>query len=120
MPHITQSDLKRLYSNYLDSFRVWASETAKLQEPREQAAGSEFRKAEERAKVAELAYRQSRQRLADLLIASAQPSHARLGREFEPAVRRIAHEMWEESGRPQGTADSDWHRAEDLVFASRH
>jgi hypothetical protein len=121
MQQTSHEELDSLYSGYLDSFRAWASEAARLQELRELAAGSsELREAQERAKVAELAYHQSRQQLADFLISSTHPSHARLGRELEPVVRRIAHEIWEESGRPEGTADSDWHRAEELVLASRH
>jgi hypothetical protein len=31
------------------------------------------------------------------------------------AVRVIAELLWETAGRPEGTADEDWHRAEEIV-----
>jgi len=33
-------------------------------------------------------------------------------------VRETARLLWELAGRPKGTADSDWHRAEHLVRAA--
>jgi|SRR5579864_3548125 len=30
-------------------------------------------------------------------------------------VRTLAELLWESSGRPSGTADEDWHRAEEIV-----
>lgn len=33
-------------------------------------------------------------------------------------VRRTAHLLWEVAGKPHGTAESDWQRAETLVRAA--
>lgn len=36
--------------------------------------------------------------------------------EFHKAhVRRVAELLWEVSGRPLGTANDDWHRAEEII-----
>ena len=33
-------------------------------------------------------------------------------------VRALANLLWEAAGRPEGTAEDDWHRAEELVRGS--
>lgn len=38
----------------------------------------------------------------------------------EEAIRRRAHALWEEAGRPEGRAEEFWHRArEEAELASR-
>ena len=34
---------------------------------------------------------------------------------YEVQVRRVADLIWEVSGRPPGTADDDWYRAEEII-----
>jgi Protein of unknown function (DUF2934) len=34
---------------------------------------------------------------------------------YEDRVRTVARLLWETLGRPEGTADDDWHRAERIV-----
>jgi hypothetical protein len=34
---------------------------------------------------------------------------------YEGRVRAVARVLWESVGRPEGTADNDWHRAEQIV-----
>jgi len=34
---------------------------------------------------------------------------------YEDRVRAVAQLLWESVGRPEGTADDDWHRAEQIV-----
>ena len=34
---------------------------------------------------------------------------------YEDRVRAVARLLWESVGRPEGTADEDWHRAEQIV-----
>jgi hypothetical protein len=35
--------------------------------------------------------------------------------EYDSSVRTIAELLWESAGRPEGTADCDWSRAEEIV-----
>src|ERR1700676_3434335 len=37
---------------------------------------------------------------------------------YEDRVRAIARLLWENVGRPEATADDDWHRAEQIVRAA--
>jgi hypothetical protein len=34
---------------------------------------------------------------------------------YKAHVRRVAELLWEVSGRPLGTANDDWHRAEEII-----
>jgi hypothetical protein len=34
---------------------------------------------------------------------------------YEDRVRTVARLLWESVGRPEGTSDDDWHRAEQIV-----
>ena len=34
---------------------------------------------------------------------------------YEDSVRAVARLLWESVGRPEGTSDDDWHRAEQIV-----
>ena len=56
---------------------------------------------------AERLYRQCRDTLAGIIL---EPDAGR-----PSAVQRLAHSLWERAGRPAGTAESDWYRAEALV-----
>jgi len=58
---------------------------------------------------ARLAYNLCRDALASHLMASSTP------RTYGDRVRRMAELLWEVEGRPDGTADEDWHRAEEIV-----
>src|ERR1700732_1446069 len=57
---------------------------------------------------ARLAYNACRDALASHLLASSTP------RSHVDRVRRMAELLWEVEGRPDGTADQDWHRAEEI------
>ncbi len=58
---------------------------------------------------ARLAHNSARDRLAQALAApTAKPS-------TEEQVRQTARLLWELAGRPQGTAENDWQRAEQLI-----
>lgn len=55
------------------------------------------------------AHNSARDRLAQALAASTAKSPT------EEQVRQTARLLWELAGRPQGTAENDWQRAEQLV-----
>jgi hypothetical protein len=58
---------------------------------------------------ARIAYNTCRDALASHLLASSTP------RTYGDRVKRMAELLWEVEGRPEGTADQDWHRAEEIV-----
>ncbi|HLJ16583.1 MAG TPA: DUF2934 domain-containing protein [Bryobacteraceae bacterium] len=68
---------------------------------------------------ARVTYNQSRDALAQQLLAS--DAHllprAEPGSESESTgrIKELAELLWEVSGRPSGTADHDWYRAEEIV-----
>jgi hypothetical protein len=61
--------------------------------------------AEQRVRIAEDLYRERRDALAAYLV--------------RREVERRAYRLWEQSGRPFGTADRDWTRAETQIPGSR-
>lgn len=63
-------------------------------------------------------YNSRRDALARQLLASSEPDgvvspHGAGDRNTR--VKRIAELLWEFSGRPDGSADDDWHRAEEIL-----
>lgn len=61
---------------------------------------------------ARVAYNCARDRLAKELVRSPLPADAGVN---ERHIRKTARLLWELAGRPDGTAEHDWHRAEQLV-----
>ena len=65
-----------------------------------------------------LDYERARDTYAGLLLWSTNgPALAprRGGHQNPNAIRVIAELLWETAGRPEGTAENDWHRAEEIV-----
>jgi hypothetical protein len=65
---------------------------------------------------ARIAHNAARDRLAKELVRPASPPAA--GNK-EHRIRQTAQLLWEIAGRPDGTAEHDWRRAEQLVHAAR-
>jgi hypothetical protein len=64
---------------------------------------------------AHLAYNQARDAFVRSLLpatTSASPDHRQ---DYDRDVQTIAELLWEGAGRPTGTAEEDWHRAEAIV-----
>jgi Protein of unknown function (DUF2934) len=61
-----------------------------------------------------VAYNRRRDELAKQLLTHALPepdfSQAHAAR-----IKQVAELLWEFSGKPEGTADDDWHRAEEII-----
>ena|SRR5579863_7869544 len=64
---------------------------------------------------ARIAHSCARDRLATELMRPSSPPEAR-GNEHH--IRETARLLWELAGRPEGTAECDWHRAERLVHTA--
>ncbi len=37
----------------------------------------------------------------------------------QEAIAKLAHRLWRERGRPEGSPEEDWYRAEDLLRTGR-
>jgi len=59
------------------------------------------------------AYDRNRDALAQLLLPSKRS--VPVAECTKERVKSIAELLWESAGRPEGTADEDWHRAEEIV-----
>lgn len=61
-----------------------------------------------------LAYNACRDRLATQLLSHALPE-ADSSQVNAARIKQMAEMLWEFSGKPDGTADDDWHRAEEII-----
>ena len=119
----TQTKLsgKPLWQAYRDAFLQFQREARKLAEITAEASHdpAEAEKALLRVEHARLTYNEIRDRAAASLMSPesneafwtipATPSHE------EARVKSIAELLWELAGKPQGSADDDWYRAERVV-----
>ena len=64
---------------------------------------------------ARIAHNSARDRLAKELVGPSLPPKAAVA---EGHIRETARLLWEVAGRPDGTAECDWRRAERLVHAA--
>jgi hypothetical protein len=124
--------LERLRADCDVAFRNWTAQVRVLQsvssaEPQDLGALEQTRRwADEAAAI----YREKRNLFMELLIRSQQAEQNRdLSTDnLQPAappkerarkVERLAHQIWEESGRPSGSAEHDWYQAEHIINTRR-
>ena len=114
------SQTKNAELAYREAFERFSKNVQQVQEF---IAGSKTEKAVAEAALMELQkayvdYERSRDAYARLLLCSTDgPALAprRGGHQNPNAVRIIAELLWETAGRPEGTAENDWFRAEEIV-----
>jgi Protein of unknown function (DUF2934) len=119
---LTQLSGERLLLQaYRDAFRQFQREANRLAVIKAQLSHdpAEAEKALLRVERAHLAYNHARDTLAAFLM-SAENSRALLAipegaRRERNRVKDIAELLWELAGKPQGSADDDWYRAERVV-----
>jgi len=106
------TDRRKLVEEYS---AAWARFDQSLRELQAAVDRGEDRDSESlllRVELSRLRYSAARNRLAADMLHSDLPN-AVDGKEGH--IREAAHLLWELAGRPQGTAESDWLRAENLV-----
>jgi hypothetical protein len=120
----TQTQLSRkqlLWQSYRDAFRQFEREATRLAEInlKHSTNPAETERALERVEHARLAYNDVRDSLAASLLPPQEaqrffaiPSTTRRERS---RVKTIAELLWVLNGKPQGSADDDWYRAERVV-----
>jgi hypothetical protein len=118
------SGAQLLWQAYRTAFREFEREAKRLAEINAQRSynPAEAEKALSRLEQARLAYNNSRDLLAAALMTPA-ASRTFLaipaGLRDQAHVRNIAELFWEFAGKPQGTAEDDWYRAERVVCCAR-
>jgi hypothetical protein len=112
---------QRLWQAYRDAFRQFQREATRLAEIKAQPSYNpvETEMALLRVEHARLAYNDARDVLAASLMptqyAAAFWSIPASSRQGPARVKNIAALLWEMAGKPQGSADDDWYRAERVV-----
>jgi hypothetical protein len=86
---------RRLRAAYDEAFAKWMSE---VQSHPDSALVEE----------AKQAYRRSRDQLVEFLLDKPGPDQ-------RCEVKSLAYRIWDHSGRPTGTSEADWYKAEQLV-----
>jgi hypothetical protein len=116
--HPEQSEYFRLREDYDAAFSRLRAAAWHLCTVLESGADAETKSAAQRRMEEALAdYRASRDRLAYHLASAKSPAEA-IRRQRQPSqeeVRQLAYRLWEQAGRPTGSADQDWQRAEELL-----
>jgi hypothetical protein len=135
-----QIRFRHLLAAYKAAFGEWLLQVRFLQAHRPHAApdSTAIRDARAKAGNAEAVYRDSRDLLADFMLLRLSRIKASCGRRSSPAapserqstpapdanrsrtghrsqVERLAYFLWENAGYPAGSAEADWHRAEQLL-----
>jgi hypothetical protein len=120
----TQTQLSRrqiLWQSYREAFRQFEREAVQLSKinAKHSSDPAETEHALACVEQARLAFNETRDALAASMMS---PELARFFHAVPPAARRertrvrtIAELLWELNGRPQGSADDDWYRAERVV-----
>jgi hypothetical protein len=102
-------------SQYRSAFEDFSRKAQRVQQLTEHPTGNrnEFEAALLELEKAHLAYDEAR----DALVRSLSPAAAGLAVEDDRRddIRTIAELLWESAGRPTGTAEEDWQRAEAIV-----
>jgi hypothetical protein len=117
---------RELRQAYDAAFAKWATQWKRLQRLTEAGAGEDqLAGLRQQVEAARNEYEVYRNQLVDFMLLSARKHARSVSRPFnatEPArrqhVEHFAYRLWEQAGRPSGTAESDWLRAESLLNAA--
>ena len=109
--------LEELRTAYRSTWQDWARRTDALQQLIERPNPATARLEEMLLAVeqARAAHNDARDRLARVLGHRPEPVSAQA---VDERVRTTARLLWEFAGRPHGTAESDWQRAQAMVGAA--
>lgn len=125
----SQLEFHRLYSAYQDAWKRLRVEVDRWQALTCNVVGSAaIEEARHRVACAEAAYRDSRNKVAECMLAKSTKDLTSDGgrrdgngllRTGRFRVERVAYQLWEDAGWHDGNAEADWYRAENMVQKSR-
>jgi hypothetical protein len=105
-------------NEYRSAFEDFSRKAQRVQLLTEHPTGDreEFENALLELEMAHIAYDDARDALVQsLLPVGRTPRKADRGKDHRSDVQTIAQLLWESAGRPTGTAEEDWQRAEKIV-----
>jgi hypothetical protein len=113
---VEESRYSQLRAEYQAAFGEFARCVHMLQSLSAQSGVTEEQLEACRVRVEEAlrAYRESRNRLAALIL-TGETGEGDRGTVSRAAVERLAYHLWEEAGRPAGRAQEHWYLAEQLT-----
>jgi len=109
---------RELWNQYRGTWEEFARQLDELQRLVEAGERDRVEGALLSVEKARLAHNHARDRLAAQLTGGIVPANGKVSEGTLPdeeRVRKTARLLWEFSGKPQGTAENDWFRAERLV-----
>ncbi len=118
-----EAQFQRLRKAYDAAFQNWTRQVRLLESLTSGSVqdSSAIEEARRQVEQAQIAYRESRNLLAEFIMAGAAPTPTESGAEShldqKSQVERLAYGLWEEAGRPDDSADTDWQRAEQRVLS---
>ena len=108
--------IREVEADYRCAFEEFSRKAQRVQSLAAQNAGGEvFETALLELEWAHLAYNQARDRFLQSLLPESFPLPVVEHRDHAGDVSTIAELLWESAGRPNGTAEQDWTRAEAIV-----
>lgn len=107
---------REVEAEYRSAFEAFSQKAQRVQFLSAQNAGGKlFETALLELEKAHLAYNQARDRFLSSLLPGSLELPADTDDQRSRDVPAFAELIWETAGRPDGTAEEDWHRAEDIV-----
>ena len=102
---------------YRSAFEDFSRRAQRVQYLTEHPTGDQraFESALLELEKAHLAYNNARDALVRSLLPSSVPAQQAQRQDHRHDVQAIAELLWESAGRPTGTAEEDWRRAEAIV-----
>jgi hypothetical protein len=110
------------WATYNKAFRNFSEKVRTIQhQAATRAAGpAEIEAAVLAVERARVAYSKARDAVAQQLLDSPRESVPRARLDLSPIhTAEVAQLLWECAGRPEGTAEADWYRAEEIIRAVR-
>jgi uncharacterized protein (DUF2267 family) len=111
-----------VWEAYTAAFQNFSEEVRNLQRLTDDptAARAEIEAAVLAVEKARIAYSEARDAAAELLLDSPLRSATSAEPNSSPAhTAEIAELLWEGAGKPEGTAEADWYRAEEIIRLAR-
>ena len=117
-PVVSESSVgAEVWAAYTTAFRNFSEKVRNLQRlTDEPAARAEIEAAVLAVEKARIEYSRARDAAAELLLESPLRTSLSGGENSSPAhTAEIAELLWKGAGRPEGTAEADWLRAEEII-----
>ncbi len=109
--------IREVETEYRDAFEEFSKKAERVQllASQHNADGKGFESALIELERAHLAYNHARDAFLRSLLPESEQIRVFKGEDYASDVPTLAELIWESAGRPDGTAEEDWRRAEAIV-----